>query len=100
MTGQHAADAGQIRRADPNGTGPEIAVQQLLHIAADQAVGLQQIGQSPVFGAGGLFGVIDLLVQGDLIIVRQAADEVQQTLEPMVIRLAPRSAGTSEWPRR
>ena len=61
-------------------------------------MGLQQIGQGPVFGAGGLFGVIDLLVQVDFLVGGQAADKAQQPGKPLVIGLAPHQLAHEDGP--
>ena len=87
--GKHRADVRQGAAVHLNGAGPEIAVQDLLHIVLQQTVGLQQIGQRTVFAAVALFRAVDRLVDAKLWAAGELSGQLQQPLEARLIAFAP-----------
>ena len=72
-----------------DGAGPEVAVQHLLHVVLQQAVGFEQIGQSTVLAAVTLLRAVDRLVNADALVPGQLTGQLQQALEPLLVGGAP-----------
>ena len=86
--GEHRADVGQGAAVHPNGAGPEIAVQDLLHIVLQQTVGLQRVGQRTVFAAVALFRAVDRLINVQLRAAGEPSGQLQQPLKAFRIAFA------------